>query len=64
MTTKEKAATRFSSCAALRVHDKLNAGRQQIASLLKALIMRAACRGLLPRNVAGWIIQRGGLRDA
>ena len=32
------------------------------ASFIKSLIVRAGCRGLIPRNFASWIIQRGGLR--
>ena len=40
---------------------RLQAG---IRSLLKAAVVSLAIRGLCPRAVARWLIQRGGLRDA
>lgn len=35
-----------------------------IKTRLKALIVGAACWGLLPVKLADWIICRGGMRDA
>ena len=31
---------------------------------IKALIIGAACWGVLPVNLAEWLIKRGGLQDA
>ncbi len=35
-----------------------------MASRAKGLIVRLALWGLLPVSLAGWIIRRGGMRDA
>ncbi len=62
MTTKTKAAGRGDASAAY----KITSGRNysSIHSLVKAVIVSLANRGLFPYRTADWLIQRGGMRDA
>ncbi len=43
---------------------KARSWRNPIRSAAKGTIVTLALHGLLPYRLAGWLIQRGGLRDA
>lgn len=60
MDTNKKAAGLLTQAAYqnARTHDKSTRAR------IKAAIVTMACWGLMPVNLADWIIQRGGLHDA
>ena len=52
-------------------HERADAGQHsrprrefQVLRGIKRMIVAAACWGLIPINVAAWIIERRGLRDA
>ena len=61
MTIKTKAAG-LRTRAASKTDFKRN--HKSLRSRIKALIVGAACWGILPVKLAEWIIRRGGLRDA
>jgi hypothetical protein len=62
VTIKIKAADRGGGQAASKQHRSQK--HNSIRSLLKALIVTAALRGVLPYAAADWLIQCGGMRDA
>ncbi len=62
MTTNKKAAGLVTQAASDAAFDSRN--HTPFAARLKALIVGAACWGLLPVALAEWIINHGGMRDA
>lgn len=62
MTTKKKAARAGTRTAFDTAFDSRN--HTPIHSIIKAAIVRLAAWGVIPANLATWLIQRGGLKDA
>jgi len=60
MTRKEKGRNR--NGATPKISDSRNP--TAIHSSIKVAIVRLAVWGLIPVNLATWLIQRGGLKDA
>lgn len=60
MSTKENALREQG--ADTNNHTANYTGLGGIKQRAKTLIVVAACRGILPVKLAGWIIRRGGLR--
>ena len=61
MTTKNTGRDRWSG-ATQKISDNRNP--TAVRSNIKAAIVRLAVWGLIPVEIARWLIQRGGLKDA
>lgn len=62
MTKNNKGRDRLVSGATPKAFYKQNPSR--IRSSIKVVVVRLALWGLIPANLASWMIQRRGLRDA
>ena len=62
MTKNNKGRDRLASGATPKAFHNRNPSR--IRSGIKVAIVRLALWGVIPANLATWMIQRGGLRDA
>jgi hypothetical protein len=62
MTQNNKGRDRLVSGATPKISHNHNPSR--IRSGVKVAIVRLALWGVIPANLATWMIQRGGLRDA